>query len=137
MGGTKPWLMVQDNRLYHPGGAILDALTGKVLTGEIIARGSKTVPNTRHLLLWAGKHVYGLRDDTLSVCRDDGTPAGQFTIPKPDLTADQKKVLAWTTGSEQSLDKAKQGAFSYSAAFTLDGERIFVRSFFHLIAVGR
>ena len=136
MGGTRPWLMVQGNRLYHPGGIILDALNGKILAGKF-ERNAKTVPNTRHFLLWANGHVYGLNRDGLAACREDGTPAGRFAIPQPGLTSEQKAVLAWSTGSDQYLERSrdKRGSFSYSGAFTFDGGRIFARSYFHLITL--
>jgi outer membrane protein assembly factor BamB len=137
MGGTKPWLMVHNNRLYHPSGAILDALTGKILAGEIAARRARTaVPDTSHFLLWANGHVYGLNKKGMAVCTDDGKPVATHTIEAPALAPEQLKVIEWATGSEKTLDSPRKGGdLSLSFTFTFDGKRIFVRSYMHLICI--
>jgi hypothetical protein len=136
MGGTKPWLMVHNNRLFHPGGVILDALTGKILAGELLARNAKTVPSTRHLLAWANGHVYGLDAKAMIVTTDAGQPVSVNPVTPPALTPEQRRVVEWATGSAETLDNPKKGGdFAYSYTFTFEGRRLYLRSYMHLIAI--
>lgn len=67
---------------------------------------------------------------------DDGKPVSMNPIKTPELTAEQRKVIEWATGSEKTLDDPKKkGDFSFSYTFTFDGKRLFLRSYMHLIGI--
>lgn len=133
-GGNKPWLMIHDNRLYHSDGVILDSLTGKILDGSL-ERHKGIVPETRHFLNWADGRVYGMNAYAMYVYTDDGKFVSKNPLARPEFTPEQKEVLAWTCGSDKAEQDWMKNNFSYSHTFAFDGDRMFLRSFFHLVAI--
>lgn len=136
-GGTAPWMLVHQDRLYHRGGAILDALTGTPLAGDLGK--NRAVPATSHLLLWSNGHVYGLtasaKGGVLTVFSDQGKPMHTLTLPEPEPTAEQRRVLAFVTGDAKADAGPKWPHFAYGCTFTFGARRIFVRSNLHLLAL--
>jgi hypothetical protein len=58
-------IVYQAGRLYHPGGVILDAATGKIVAGKFRDRHTRATPAMRHLLWIAGERIYGVAGDRL------------------------------------------------------------------------
>ena len=87
-------MVIHDGKFYHAGGAIFDALTGKLVTGVPgkKAGAERAVPQTRHMLCIAGGHVYGLQKHytrqkgakpamEMQVYTTDGTLVANNVIP--------------------------------------------------------
>jgi len=146
-GGTSPWMVYDEGRFYHVGGAVLNALTGEVLAGSIERRrrGLGAVPATQHLLAIAGGHVYGLDSrnrhskrgprqvevtGTMAVCTVDGTPVAENPVPRSQPTEAQKLML------QACVNRDDPNGFSYGCGFTFGGERIFLRSWTSVVCIG-
>jgi len=138
-GGTSPWMVYDQGRFYHVGGAIVEATTGKVLAGSF-ERFKNAVPPTRHMLAIAGGHVFGLLTAakagndpkaTLSVFTLDGQRVADNSLTRPPTTPQQKRMMNYVTGNED------WGGFSYGATFTFEKDRIYIRSMLHLICIGK
>jgi outer membrane protein assembly factor BamB len=141
LGGNAPWMLYHHGRFYHRNGAILDALSGKLLAGAFSRSGpGRAVPQTAHLLQVAGNHVFGLgrapgRDQEgaalMEVFTLDGKPVARNILQKPVLTPDQRRMFAATAGTEEIP------RFSEGWAFTFSADRIYIRSYGNLICIGR
>ena len=129
-------------RLYHACGAILDAATGEIAAGGVRRRDPRhrAVPQTRHLLLIAGGHVYGLNE----IGGSESKHAQQAVLAA--YTVDGRKVAASVlhnaapTGEKRKQIVEQNGwntwGFSYACPFTIDGDRLFVRSNDYLFCIG-
>jgi hypothetical protein len=148
-GNNSPWMVYHEGKLYHREGAILDALTGKVLAGGIGVKPG-AVPSTSHLLAIAGGHIYGLAGSskepaaTMTVYTLDGKKVAQSQLLRREPTLEQQAMHTYCTGNPKPwfTDKKLAGAqpkvaFSYGNAFTFGGDRIFIRSLEGLICVGK
>ena len=133
-------LLYHKGELFHPGGAVLDAATGKVLRGKFGKGAVRAVPDTRHMLAIAGGHIYGLREG-----RGSETSPAQTGVLEV-YTLDGKKVAsselsnAPVEGAKKEQILATVGynvwPFSYSCPFNIAGDRIYVRSNDYLYCIG-
>jgi hypothetical protein len=141
MGGTAPWMLYHDGKLYHRGGVILDALTGKVLSGSLTDKAKRAVPDTRHLLLFANGNVFGLTraaanqggGAVMPVYTADGKFVAANRLPMPKLAPEQEEVAiaaGWAGGNDA-------GEWTKGYTFTFAGDRIYIRSMMHLICIGK
>ena len=131
-------IVYHNGKLYHPGGCILDAKTGEVLTG--VHRKTRATPETRHLLWIAGGHVYGIKSHS-----PKGSKVRQGICEVYDLAG--KKVAsnvlpAAKVEGEKATQIVQQTGypswqFSYSSPFTIDGDRIYIRSNDELWCIGK
>jgi outer membrane protein assembly factor BamB len=139
-GDNTPWMVCHAGKFYHRGGPILDALTGKILAGSF-QRFQGVVPRTRHLLLIAGGHIYGLADGdkepvaTLSVATLDGTSVASTTVRRAEPTPAQRAAHTYATGNPRVWLDGPKPRFGYSQAFTFGDNRIYIRSLDSLIAL--
>jgi hypothetical protein len=126
-------IVYANGKLYHPGGIIIDAATGKVLTGKFRDRFTRATPSTRHLLWIAGNRIVGVMDDKagamLEVYDLDGKKVSSVVLPVVDPTGERLDRVMETTGG------ARWG-FSYGCPFTVVGERVYVRSNDDVICLG-
>ncbi len=135
-------IVYHDGRLYHPNGFIADAASGKVLKGSADRRSrSRATPNTRHLLLIAGGHVYGLnqpggkegKPGQTGICEVytlDGRKVAANVMHNAPVEGEKKRQIVETYGWAT-------WPFSYSCPFTIAGSRIYIRSNDYLWCVGR
>jgi hypothetical protein len=141
-GGNAPWLLYAHGRLYHNGGAILDALTGKIVAGKLIKGGrtrnpaEKATPITFHLLQLAGGHVYGWQgmhaEYPVEVFTADGKFVASSLLPPPTLTKEQLPI--WQ--GVDSTDRYDDHFISYSCQFTFGPDCLVMRTLMHLYCFG-
>jgi hypothetical protein len=136
-GPGSPWLLYDHGRLYHPSGAILDALNGEILGGRLLGnfgRGkpeNKAVPGTGHLLQLAGGHVYGWNGKVRcppEVFTADGKFVAQNAFPRPTLTKEQLPIYQGV----DSRDHYSDDCISYSSQFTFGPDCLVMRALMHL-----
>jgi hypothetical protein len=145
-GGNAPWMLYNDGKFYHRNGALLDALTGKLISGTVAgkARSGRAVPATRHLLCIANGHVYGFngkgssnyrgqltRVGTCEVYTLDGKKVAVNPVQRKEPTEAQKAMFVACGGREE------YGGFSYGATFTFAGSSIFFRSWASIVCIGK
>ncbi len=119
------------------GNTIFDALTGSIVkTGD---RRNRVLPETRHVLLTDGKHVFGV-DARYNRRKKEGNP-GEIQVFTLDGTLAGKTELLYRDILDPARCKAKMGAadwgFSNSCPFTLRDGKIYVRGFDALYCVGQ
>jgi outer membrane protein assembly factor BamB len=156
-GGNEPWMCSHAGRFYHRAGVILDALTGTPI--ESLARrekySPKGVPQTHHLTVVAGQHVYGLRpgiglpasqhDEAIKgrptaemqVMTLDGRLVAQNPLMRTGPTPAQRAMHAYCTGQERPWMEGREARFAYGYTFTFGDGRIYIRSLENLICIGR
>jgi hypothetical protein len=125
-------------KLFHCGGLILDALTGKVLAGKASKKGGGAVPDTHHLLLVGNGHVFGLNrlggktgnQAKLSWHDLAGKAVGSLTLTRTPHTPEQRAMLLACSADEE------WGGFANGCTFTIGGDHIYVRSLLNLICLG-
>jgi outer membrane protein assembly factor BamB len=127
-GGNSPWMLYHAGKFYHVNGAILNALTGKVIAGAFSKSGSAAVPGTRHLLCAAGNHVFGLTHHRGRSGKDDAAPGSALMSV---FTLDGQKV------ADNVIPGIEGKNFSYGWTFTFDHNSIYVRGLNHLIKIGK
>jgi hypothetical protein len=131
-------IVYHGGKLYHPGGCILDAATGRMLAGAHRGR-VRATPQTRHLTWIAGGHVYGLIDThkgkdgpAIGLCEVyalDGNKVAENAIPLPQHDAAKTERIIETVGGPQ-------WGFSYGCPFLISGGRIYIRSNDLLYCIG-
>jgi outer membrane protein assembly factor BamB len=131
-----------DGKLYHPGGVVLEALTGKVLAGTLGRGGAKVTPPTKHHLLVANGYLYGLTGNgageseagrkapaTCTVFTLDGNKVATSTLGLAPVEGDKveqiKQIVGW-----------KEWGYSYGCPFVIVGDRIYARSQDYLFCIG-
>ncbi|MEI7834321.1 MAG: PQQ-binding-like beta-propeller repeat protein [bacterium] len=134
VGGNAPWLLYNDGKLYHRNGAILDALTGKIITGKLVndkdiqPSRDRAIPVTSHLLQLAGGNVYGWRENgTAQVYTADGKPVSNNRFERPILTKEQMPIWHGIDSSDGYGNN-----ISYSCQFTFGKDCIVMRGLMHL-----
>jgi hypothetical protein len=146
-GGNTPWMLCVGGRFYHRGGAILDALTGRVVGGKFTrskwdkARG---VPQTGHFLACAGGYVFGLQDGgekdapaaILRVYTLGGQRVAENRLVRRPPTLEQRQMHTYCTGNPEVWRSGQRPRFSCGHAFTFEGDRLYIRSLDALICVG-
>jgi len=137
--------------LYHHGklycstagnAVVIDAVTGKLLDGSMDGRrGQRVLPFTKHLLLLAGDRFYGLgglertcdgnfeTTATLECHGLDGKPLGRSVLSAVPVTGDKLDQVRSQVGWDR-------WPFAYGFPFTINGNRLYVRSFDQLICIG-
>jgi hypothetical protein len=132
-------------KLYCSAGGsavVIDAATGKLLAGGMgKPSGNRALPSTKHLLLLAGDRFYGLDGSertcdgnfqtfaTLTCTSLDGKPLGKSVLTAMPVEGEK---LAQTR-SQVGWDR---WPFAYGFPFTVDGNRLYVRSFDQLVCIG-
>jgi len=134
VGDNAPWLLYNDGKLYHRNGAILDALTGKIITGKLVndkenqPSPDRSVPVTSHLLQLAGGNVYGWRESgTAQVYTADGKRVANNSFERPTLTKEQMPIWHGLSSGD-----AYGNTISYSCQFTFGKDCIVMRGLMHL-----
>jgi hypothetical protein len=133
MGGTAPWLLYDQGRVYHRIGVLLDAATGRTTAGQIMARNmpssARAAPATAHLLQLAGGHVYGWDCKSgMEVFTADGKFVAANLVPPPALTPEQLPVWHGVASS----DRYAPNFVSYSGQFTFGKDCLVARALMHL-----
>ncbi len=147
-GGNAPWMVVHKGKFYHREGAILDAMTGKVLAGKFGGRwpSQRAAPRTNHMLLIAGGHVYGLDNAksteagpgaALIVYTLDGKHVASNPLVRKAPTPSQQAMHEYLTGQKQPWMTGRKARFAYGWAFTFGGDRIYIRTLESLICIGK
>jgi hypothetical protein len=131
-GGNAPWLLYDKGRLYHRDGAILDALTGKIVAGKLASRipQDRAAPRTAHLLQLAGGYVYGWGNnltDPVQVYTADGKFVAANPFVRPTLTKEQLPVWRGVDSSE-----GYGNMLSYGSQFTFGKDCLVMRTLMHL-----
>jgi hypothetical protein len=137
-------ILYHDGKLYHaPTGSIYEPLTGKLLAGNTdpkAGRGKGLTPATGHLLWIAGGNIYGLQAEhgkegssgqsgKLVVHTLDGKKVAESTFANAPVEGAKKKQIIEQNGWNAWM-------FSYGCPFTVQGDRIYIRSFDWLWCVG-
>jgi hypothetical protein len=126
-GGNAPWMLCLGDKFYHRNGAVLDALTGKVVAGRFHRRGRGTaVPQTGHLLCAANGHVYGMQD----LRERKGQPRSLLVEV---FTVDGRKVAGNTLPHIAGPSRSER--WSYGHSFTFADRAIYIRAVDHLVKV--
>ncbi len=143
-----PSMVVHAGRLYWSN-TQLDPATGKPLeagqTPEwkmLRGQGPRTSPATRHVMLVANGHVYGLREVTTK--GKDGTSqvtgVGEIYTLEGKFVASNVLTTTPRTGADWTDKWQAQGAdrqsFSYGCPFSIGGDRIYIRSEESLYCIG-
>ncbi|MFP4054352.1 MAG: PQQ-binding-like beta-propeller repeat protein [Phycisphaerae bacterium] len=147
-GGNAPWMVIHNNRLYHREGAIMDAMTGKVLAGKLGGRwlNERAAPRTEHFLKVAGGHVYGLyrakgTDEapgaTMNVYTLEGKHVSSNPLFRRKPTPAQQEMHKYATGFPTPWLTGRKTKFSYGYTFTFGNDRIYIRSLEALICIGQ
>jgi outer membrane protein assembly factor BamB len=128
-------------KLYHANGFVLDAITGEIVMGSTDRKAPRAAPSTRHLLQVAGSHIYGLRETGKG---GEGNAAQQATLEV--FTLDGKKVAESVMTNAAVEGRKKQQiieqngwntwGWSYSCAYTIAGNRLYIRGNDYLYAIG-
>jgi hypothetical protein len=122
----------------------MDALTGKVLTGDFSRKrpGAATVPATEHLLLLANQHLYTLDKvgaktrntpggALLTISTLDGKVVSSCSIPPEVQTPEERAIM-------QAAHRTQQADFwSYGYTFTFGSDCIILRSVNRLYCIGK
>jgi hypothetical protein len=130
-----------EGRLYHPGGCILDAASGKVLAGKHRDKHARATPQTRHLTWVAGGRLYGVREakpgkdkpgPTLGVAEVydlEGRKLAASELPTAPAGGERRDRIVETVGHAD-------WGFSYGSPFAVFGERIYIRGNDYLYCIG-
>ncbi len=119
-GSNLPWMTYHQGKLHHITGPILDALTGKIVTGAFTDQpqgGGRAVPPTGHLLLIANGHIFGF-----------GGAPGQGN-------RNAAMISVYTTDGKSVSDNIIPELTSYGWTFTFDQDSIYVRGLRHLVKI--
>ena len=145
--GFAPCMAYHSGRLYGRGGVILDALSGKVVAGQI---GNKNIkggtPRTGTLLGIAGGHVYGLDGGAtgkaatglMEVFTEDGKLVSANTFPFPDFKGMEDLAIGAGLGDfdKNVTSFTRSIPWSHGAGFAFGPDCIYARSLAHLWCVG-
>lgn len=143
VGNQTVAIVYHGGRLYHQHGFILDAATGTLVAGGQ-SRGDRAVPATQSLLVAAGDYVYGVAAQSyhwtagapkdvhgyLSVYSLDGKQIAASTLCGAPVEGEKQKQTA-------AMNNFPGWGFSYACPFTVDGDRLYVRSNDFLWCIGR
>lgn len=143
-GGNGSWMAVHDGKFFHRGGAILDAMTGKILAGKF-GRFGRATPQTHHMYGIADGRIYGLDKGgvkgtpsaTMEVFDLNGKKLATNYLVRKTPTAAQQAMHAYCTGNPKVWMEGRRSWFSYGCAFTIADDRIYIRSLESLICVGK
>jgi outer membrane protein assembly factor BamB len=140
--GDSPSMVFHAGRLFWTM-AQLDPATGLPLgvkdgNGDI-RRVARSAPNTRHLLLIANGHVYGLHEQRPKgavVCQGVGEV---FALDGKSVASNE--LLSKERSGEELTEKwqgqgFERSGFSYGCPFNIGGDRIYIRSEDYLYCIG-
>jgi outer membrane protein assembly factor BamB len=144
--GDSPSMVFHAGRLFWTM-AQLEPLTGLPLgvkdgSGDI-RKAPRTAPSTRHLLLVANGHVYGLREqeerDKGGKKRLAGAVGEVFTLDGKNVASNA--LLAKERSGEELTEKwqgqgFERSSFSYGCPFNIGGDRLYIRSEDWLYCIG-
>lgn len=150
---TRRWVHVENTagspvfaggRLFAPR-AQIDVATGLYLGSKDPSDKAKKVPqsapNTRHLLLVAGDHVYGLRQERLGDDKKQGPMTGiaeVFTLNGTKVAENRLSAGSWDEESTArwAAQGFRQDLFSYACAMNIGGNRLYIASQDFLFCIG-
>ena len=131
--------IVYNNGKFYANGLIFDAGTGKVLagtfgTGKGGRREQTPAAPGHHLAFVANGHVYGMRyEGAEGVCEVytlEGVKAAASRLPSAVSEGEKKQQILRNCG------KTEWGMFSYSCAYTIGPDCLYVRSYDELWCIG-
>jgi outer membrane protein assembly factor BamB len=126
-------IVYQAGKLYHPGGVILDAATGKILAGKFRDRQTRATPATRHLLWIAGDRLIGVTEDKgaglVEVYDLAGKKLSSTPLPVTPAEGERRERIIETVGGPG-------WGFSYGCPFTIAGNRLYLRAHRELWCLG-
>ncbi len=131
--GSHAGLVYLNGKLYHPGGVILAADTGKVLAGKHRDRNNRATPSTKHLLWIVGERLHGVNEEKgtglYEVYDLNGKKLASSTLPLSPVEGErQERIIEAVAG--------KSWGFSYGCPFIVAGDRLYIRSHSELICIG-
>jgi outer membrane protein assembly factor BamB len=130
-----------DKGKLYANGLVLDAATGKRLAGQVRpggkakdGSGAPAAPGG-HLALVANGHIYGMRsvgasEAACEVFTLDGVKVAGSVLPLAEVEGAKREQILRNTG------RTDWGWFSYSGAFTIGGDCLYIRSNDDLWCIG-